>query len=172
MYTSHTMARVSAIATMLIFMTACSSSPKQKISLLLDPGTTCKGAQDPPDAPKALPLVVKDSFPIPTVYFDFDQYIVQPQYVATLNDSSQIFQANKGRKILIQGNTDDQGGREYNLALGQKRADAVRKVLILSGVLESQIEAVSLGKEKPKAIGSSEQARAMNRRADIIDLIP
>lgn len=170
MYTSHTIARVSAIATMLIFMTACSSSPK-KISLLLDPVTTCQGAPDARDAPKALPLVVKDSFPIPTVYFDFDQYIVQPLFVATLNDSSQFLQANKGRKILIQGNTDDQGGREYNLALGQKRADAVRKVLILSGVLESQIEAVSLGKEKPKAIGSSKQARATNRRADIIDLV-
>jgi peptidoglycan-associated lipoprotein len=76
--------------------------------------------------------------------------------------------ANKGRKILIQGNTDERGGREYNLALGQKRAEAVRKALSLLSVPESQMEAVSLGKEKPKATGSDEASWAENRRSDIV----
>jgi peptidoglycan-associated lipoprotein len=75
--------------------------------------------------------------------------------------------AHKDRKVIIQGNTDDRGGAEYNLALGQKRAEAVRKALALLGVSEAQVEAVSFGKEKPKALGNDEAAWAENRRADI-----
>jgi peptidoglycan-associated lipoprotein len=76
--------------------------------------------------------------------------------------------ANKARKILVQGNTDERGGREYNIALGQKRAEAVRKALALLGVAEAQVEAVSLGEEKPKATGSDEASWAENRRSDIV----
>lgn len=76
--------------------------------------------------------------------------------------------SHKDRKVVIQGNTDDRGGREYNLALGQKRAEAVRKSMNLMGVSDSQIEAVSFGKEKPKATGNNEAAWAENRRADIV----
>ena len=70
--------------------------------------------------------------------------------------------------MLVQGNTDERGGREYNLALGQKRADAVKKMLILLGAKEEQIEAVSLGEEKPKAQGSNDEAYSENRRDDIL----
>jgi peptidoglycan-associated lipoprotein len=76
--------------------------------------------------------------------------------------------SNKNQKIVIQGNTDDAGTTEYNLALGQKRSDAVRKLLSLLGVSESQIEAVSFGKEKPKSTSPDDTGRAENRRADII----
>jgi peptidoglycan-associated lipoprotein len=69
---------------------------------------------------------------------------------------------------VIQGNTDDSGTTEYNLALGQKRSDAVRKLLSLLGVSESQIEAVSFGKEKPKSTSADDTGRAENRRADIV----
>jgi peptidoglycan-associated lipoprotein len=85
-----------------------------------------------------------------------------------VENHSAYLNKNKGRKILIQGNTDERGGTEYNLALGQKRAEAVRKAMTAMGVSESQIEAVSLGKEKPKATGSNEAAWAENRRADIV----
>jgi peptidoglycan-associated lipoprotein len=85
-----------------------------------------------------------------------------------VENHSAYLNKNKGRKILIQGNTDERGGTEYNLALGQKRAEAVRKAMASMGVSESQIEAVSLGKEKPKATGSNEAAWAENRRADIV----
>ena len=76
--------------------------------------------------------------------------------------------ANKSRNIVIEGNTDERGGREYNLALGQKRAEAVKQRLQLLGVSDRQIETVSFGKEKPKALGSTEEAWAQNRRADIV----
>ena len=69
---------------------------------------------------------------------------------------------------MIQGNTDERGGREYNLALGQKRSEAVRKALATLGVAEVQVEAVSFGEEKPKATGSDEASLAENRRADIV----
>ncbi len=76
--------------------------------------------------------------------------------------------ANIQRKIVIQGNTDERGGTEYNLALGQRRAEAVRKTLSLIGVSDSQMEAVSFGKENPKDSGHDEAAWSQNRRADIV----
>ena len=103
-----------------------------------------------------------------SVYFDLDSYVVKPEYQQVVSNHAKYLQSNKGRKIIIQGNTDERGGAEYNLALGQKRAEAVRKSLSLLGVPESQMEAVSLGKEKPKALGSDEAAWAENRRADIV----
>ncbi|MBC7501739.1 MAG: peptidoglycan-associated lipoprotein Pal [Herminiimonas sp.] len=103
-----------------------------------------------------------------SVYFDYDSYTVRDEFKPLVQAHSSYLSANKGRKILIQGNTDERGGREYNLALGQKRAEAVRKSLSLLGVPDSQVEAVSLGKEKPKALGSDEAAWAENRRADIV----
>ena len=75
--------------------------------------------------------------------------------------------SNRNARMVVQGNTDERGGSEYNLALGQKRADAVRRALSLQGVPDSQMEAVSFGKEKPKAQGSGEEAWKENRRADI-----
>ncbi len=103
-----------------------------------------------------------------SVYFDYDSYVVKPEYQQVVENHSKFLQSNRGRKVIIQGNTDDRGGAEYNLALGQKRAEAVRKSLSLLGVPESQMEAVSLGKEKPKALGSDDSAWAENRRADIV----
>jgi peptidoglycan-associated lipoprotein len=103
-----------------------------------------------------------------SVYFDYDSYIVKDEFKPVVEAHSKFLGANKGRKIVIQGNTDERGGREYNLALGQKRAEAVRKSLSLLGVPESQMEAVSFGKEKPKATGSDEASWAENRRADIV----
>jgi peptidoglycan-associated lipoprotein len=103
-----------------------------------------------------------------SVYFDFDSYVVRDDAKAIVDNHSAYLNKNKSRKVLIQGNTDERGGTEYNLALGQKRAEAVRKSMSSLGVAESQMEAVSLGKEKPKATGSDEAAWAENRRADIV----
>jgi peptidoglycan-associated lipoprotein len=102
-----------------------------------------------------------------SVYFDFDSYVVKDEFKPVIEAHSQYLIKNTNRKIVIQGNTDERGGSEYNLALGQKRAEAVRRALNLLGVADSQIEAVSFGKEKPKATGSNEAAWAENRRADI-----
>ncbi|HEY0490757.1 MAG TPA: peptidoglycan-associated lipoprotein Pal [Telluria sp.] len=103
-----------------------------------------------------------------SVYFDYDSYVVRDDGQAVVQNHSGFLNKNKDRKILIQGNTDERGGTEYNLALGQKRAEAVRKSMAALGVAESQMEAVSLGEEKPKATGSDEAAWAENRRADIV----
>jgi len=103
-----------------------------------------------------------------TVYFDFNEYTVQTKYQKTLSAHASYLKANPKQKIIIQGNTDERGTAEYNLALGQRRSDAVRKSLNLMGVSDDQIEAVSFGKEKPKAEGDNEAAWAENRRADIV----
>jgi peptidoglycan-associated lipoprotein len=103
-----------------------------------------------------------------SVYFDYDSYVVKDEFKPLVAAHGKYLGAHKERKIIIQGNTDERGGSEYNLALGQKRAEALRKSLSLVGVPESQMEAVSLGKEKPKAQGHDEASWAENRRADIV----
>ena len=103
-----------------------------------------------------------------SIYFDFDKYVVREADTPVVQNHAGYLVKTPSRKILIQGNTDERGGAEYNLALGQKRAEAVRKSMSALGVPEGQMEAVSLGKEKPKAQGSNEAAWAENRRADIV----
>jgi peptidoglycan-associated lipoprotein len=117
-------------------------------------------AVDPLNDPKG--VLAKRS-----VYFDYDSYVVREDGKSTVENHSAYLNKNKARKVLIQGNTDERGGTEYNLALGQKRAEAVRKAMSTLGVTETQMEAVSLGEEKPKAVGSNEAAWTENRRADI-----
>ncbi len=102
-----------------------------------------------------------------SVYFDYDQYVVKPDASGLIEMHGKFLAANPTVAIKIEGNTDEQGGAEYNLALGQKRAESVRKALAVSGVSASQMEAVSFGKEKPKAAGHDEAAYAENRRADL-----
>jgi peptidoglycan-associated lipoprotein len=103
-----------------------------------------------------------------SVYFDYDSYVVGGDGRAVVAHHGGYLAKNKNRRIIIQGNTDERGGTEYNLALGQKRAEAVRKSLAVLGVAESQMEAVSLGENKPQAAGANDAAWAKNRRADIV----
>ncbi len=101
------------------------------------------------------------------VYFDYDSFIIKPEFQSIIEAQARFIKSDKNRRIAIEGHTDERGGREYNLALGQKRAEAVRGALGLLGVAEAQMEAVSFGKEKPAAQGSDEGAMAKNRRAEI-----
>ena len=103
-----------------------------------------------------------------SVYFDFDSFSIKDEFKSVVEAHGKFLAGNPERKVIIQGNTDERGGSEYNLALGQKRAEAVRRALSLAGARDSQMEAVSFGKEKPKATGSTEEAWAQNRRADIV----
>lgn len=103
-----------------------------------------------------------------SIYFDYDQYTVKEEYRSLVEAHGKFLASNPDRKVIIQGNTDERGGSEYNLALGQKRAEAVRRAMALAGARDSQMEAISLGKEKPKASGSDEAAWMENRRADIV----
>lgn len=102
-----------------------------------------------------------------SVYFDLDSYTINPEFKSVLEAHAKNLAANRSAKVALEGNTDESGGREYNLALGQKRANAVVQALRVLGVADSQMEAVSFGKEKPKMLGGSEEASKENRRADI-----
>ncbi|KKW68007.1 peptidoglycan-binding protein [Lampropedia cohaerens] len=101
------------------------------------------------------------------VYFDFDSYVVKPEYQSTLQSHADFLRNHTDYTVVLEGHTDDLGGREYNLALGQRRAEAVRQTLDLLGVPASRIEAVSYGMERPRVSGSTEEARAQNRRVEI-----
>ena len=118
-----------------------------------------------------LPAVLTDPKSILSkrnIYFDYDRYDVKPEYKDLVTAHAKFLSNNRQFRVLIQGNTDDRGSREYNLALGQKRADSVKKMLVLMGAREDQVEAVSLGEEKPRAEGANEAAWAENRRSDIL----
>jgi len=102
------------------------------------------------------------------VYFDYDSFNLKPESQSVIEAHAKFLRANAQRKVSLEGHTDERGGREYNLALGQKRAEAVRRALSLLGVADAQMEAVSFGKEKPAATGSDEAAWAQNRRVEIV----
>ncbi len=101
------------------------------------------------------------------VYFDYDSFLVRADALPIIQNHARFLQSNRQRKLMLEGHTDERGGREYNLALGQKRAEAVRKALNQLGVDDQQIEAISYGKEKPAVEGSDESAWAKNRRVEL-----
>lgn len=101
------------------------------------------------------------------IYFDFDSYSVKPEFQSVIEAHARFLKANPQRKMVIEGHTDERGGREYNLALGQRRAESVRRAMGLLGVTDNQVEAVSFGKEKPAMQGGNESSMAQNRRAEL-----
>ena len=103
-----------------------------------------------------------------SVYFDFDSFIVKSEFTPLVEAHARFLTQNPDMRMMIQGNTDERGSREYNLALGQKRAEAVKQALLLLGARESQVEAVSLGEEKPRCYDSNESCFSENRRSDML----
>ena len=103
-----------------------------------------------------------------SVFFDFDSYIIKSEAKALVEAHARFLVQNQQMKMLIQGNTDERGSREYNLALGQKRADVVKQALMLLGAKEAQIESVSLGEEKPRCEDRTEACYGENRRGDML----
>ncbi|MBC7782103.1 MAG: peptidoglycan-associated lipoprotein Pal [Proteobacteria bacterium] len=151
-----------------------------------------KGTADPKDTPVApvgqtpisstpitagtsasgsLPAVLRDPKNMlyrRSVYFDYDSNAVRDEFRPMVQAHARFLLDNPRLRITIQGNTDERGSREYNIALGQRRADAVRQAMTVLGVTERQMEPVSLGEERPRATGSEEASYAENRRADIV----
>lgn len=170
---------VPALLTALL-LAACTSTPKTEGpgAKVEDrtPGAAGEGAPGiqtiTADTPTGSPLaILKDPKSIlskRSVYFDFDSYVIKEEYKALVEAHGKFLREHPDIKMLIQGNADERGSREYNLALGQKRAEAVRKALTLLGAKDAQIEAVSLGEEKPKNPGHDEAAWAENRRGDML----
>jgi peptidoglycan-associated lipoprotein len=103
------------------------------------------------------------------VYFDFDSFVIKDEFRPLIEAHAKRLAANRNQRTTIEGHTDERGGREYNLALGQKRAEAVLRSLTLLGVADNRLEAVSFGKERPAVQGSDEAAWAKNRRAELKD---
>ncbi|MGE5526647.1 MAG: peptidoglycan-associated lipoprotein Pal [Rhodospirillaceae bacterium] len=103
-----------------------------------------------------------------SVYFDYDSNIVKDEYKPLVTAHAKYLSQNRSAHVTVQGNTDERGSREYNIALGQRRADAVKQMMQLLGASPNQIETVSFGEEKPRADGHDEKAYAENRRADIV----
>jgi peptidoglycan-associated lipoprotein len=103
-----------------------------------------------------------------TIYFEFDRDDIKVEFVPVVEAHGKYLRENRGAKMLIQGSADERGSREYNLALGQRRSDAIKKRLMVLGATETQIESVSLGEEKPACVEHDEGCWAKNRRGDML----
>lgn len=149
----------------------CSSGVKLNEAPVTDQGATSTNGSQSAVAPvdlNATQGTVQGPMGVARIiYFDFDSYSVKPEYQSVLDAHARYLKSHTNLRVTLEGNTDERGGREYNLALGQKRADAVRRSLALLGVPEAQMEAVSFGKEKPAVQGSSDEAFAKNRRVEL-----
>ena len=160
-------ARLALAVVMIGALAACKSGVKTdqnaagSLGTQPNPNAVAQVTVDPLNDPNS-PLAKR------SVFFDFDSYTVRDEYQSLLQAHAQYLKSHPERHVLLQGNTDERGTSEYNLALGQRRAEAVRRALSLMGVPDSQMEAVSLGKEKPVALGHDEASWAQNRRVDIV----
>jgi peptidoglycan-associated lipoprotein len=101
-----------------------------------------------------------------SVYYEFDKAEIKPEYRTLVESHARWLRANPQARLVVEGNADEQGSREYNLALGQRRAESVSKMMTLMGVRAEQVEAISYGEERPRADGHDEKAWSQNRRSD------
>lgn len=162
-------------------LAACSSTPtKEQDSAAVEDRGAGQQPPQPPTAsgPSTTPLDPKgvsgDPLKDPSnilskrsIYFELDSNIVKEEFKPLVAAHARYLQQNRGKKMTVQGNTDERGSREYNLALGQRRADAVKQMMQLLGAQSEQIETVSFGEEKPKSTGHDEASWSENRRADL-----
>lgn len=159
-------------------LAACSSTPVQPpapaaAGAAPAPAASATQAPGTPVAPAAAPLAahLDPNSPVyrnRSVFFDFDESTVRQQDRPVVELQGQYLARNPELHVRVEGNTDERGSSEYNLALGQRRAQAVVSALQVFGVKPGQMEAVSFGKEKPRAAGHDEADWAQNRRADIV----
>lgn len=162
-------------------LTACGSSPKTNMASNTSASSSMQPAMVPPESQSPVAQAKVQSaalaphldpasalYTTRSVYFDYDNFQIKPEYQSVLDLHGKYLARNPKLSIRIEGNADERGSAEYNLALGQKRAEAVLRSLKTYGVDTSQMEAVSWGKEKPKATGHDEAAYAKNRRVDLV----
>lgn len=156
--------KILSLALLVFIVSACSSVKLDDANGVAE--VTAKGSlgYDPISDPRSSVYGKR------SIYFEFDSYTIDPKYASTISAHAAYLKSfqKQNASIVIQGNTDDRGTAEYNLALGQRRSEAVKKALIIQGVSESQLEAVSFGKEKPANPAQTEAAFKENRRADFV----
>ena len=170
-----TFAAVAAIAALLA---SCATSTPPATEPAAQPGSPqapARQAQPPvaqpvqPAAPRVSPLNDPNNILSKrSVYYDFDKSDIKPEFNALVEAHARYLRDNSGARMTIEGNCDERGSREYNVALGQRRSEVVKKAMTLLGAREQQIESVSFGEEKPKAGGHDEAAWSQNRRSDIV----
>lgn len=169
--------RIATLSAILLsgFIAACSSqppAPEQKPSSIEERAPSADSSQVGTEgiSANALAALKDPNSPLSkrSVFFDYDSFLVKDEYKALLETHGKFLAANGQLKVLVQGNADERGSREYNLALGQKRAEAVKKMLLINGGKETQVEAVSLGEEKPRCTELNETCWAQNRRGDML----
>jgi peptidoglycan-associated lipoprotein len=160
---------------MIALLAACASTPTDQNAADADRGASSAastaGAAQPvgSDAMDANPLKdPKHILSTRSVFFEYDSDVIKDEFRPALQAHAGYLKQHAGAKMLIQGNADERGSREYNVALGQRRADAVRRMLVLMGATEVQIESVSLGKEKPRCVAHEESCWWQNRRGDML----
>jgi peptidoglycan-associated lipoprotein len=142
---------------------ACSSTKEPEPVAASEPVASAPVVASAPEVASA-PVISNHN----SVYFGFNQYDIKDDYTGVIKSNADHLTSTADAKVQIQGNTDDIGSVEYNLSLGQKRADAVKKTLIADGASKKQVEAVSYGKLKPKYPNDNDASRAQNRRTDIV----
>lgn len=167
----------------------CSSTPTSEDKAGVEdrtPGTS-KPVPPPVAGTKAPPTGGPSSQPIPpagtagdprkdpnnilskrSIFYDYDSDVIKDEYRPMVQAHAKYLASNRGERMLIQGNTDERGSREYNIALGQRRADAIKRMLVLLGAQDSQVEAASLGEEKPRCEQQNEACYSQNRRGDLL----
>ena len=170
-------------AALLIVLSACSTEP-QRTSPAAPVATTApspaatppSGSTAPSAAPKTavatvtLPAYLDPANPLSrerSVFFEFDDFSIKPEYASVIERHGRFLTGQSAVAIKLEGHADERGSPEYNLALGQKRAEAVLRALRLQGVRVAQVEAVSWGEERPRATGHDEASWAQNRRVDL-----
>jgi peptidoglycan-associated lipoprotein len=166
--------RAMPIAVLAAFAFGCStqpasdstSTPAQSSGTAQQPAQVQAGQSSLGNAPD--PVRRQGMLANRSVYYDFDKYDLKPESRALIEAHARYLRENPNVKVRIEGNADERGSTEYNLALGQQRSGGVQKVMSLLGVPEGRIEAVSFGKEKPKAAGHDEASWSENRRSDIV----
>ena len=157
----------------------CASQEEQKGAAVEERKPSTAPAAKPVTEPVAKPLVQKPIVANPlkdpgnilskrSVYYDFDSAIIKDEYKPLVTAHARYLSQNRSAKMTVQGNTDERGSREYNIALGQRRADSVKQMMLLLGAQEAQIETVSFGEEKPRMEGHDETAWSENRRSDVV----
>jgi peptidoglycan-associated lipoprotein len=167
---------IPAVAVVLILGACASTDPAKEVPVVdRTPATTATAAQTPTALPTDTRPVVANPLTDPnnilskrSVYFDYDSNVVKDEFRNLIQAHTKYLIDNKNARARLEGNTDERGSREYNLALGQRRADAVKKIMVVLGVPESRLETISFGEEKPNASGHDESAWSKNRRTDIV----
>lgn len=153
---------------LVVLLSACASETTKPTGTDGPPEDASLSAQDTSGSPTLNPLNDPNNILSKrSVYFDFDEYLVKDQYKSMVLSHARYLRENSDAMVHLEGHADERGSREYNLSLGQRRADSVKSVMTLAGTKESQIEATSYGEEQPRAIGHNEAAWAENRRVDI-----